>query len=251
MKKLTVTGLDVFSFLGRLVRAWPASYAEEGPELRHKRINTFAVIEEAEQLESSSMTKDPRHQDKDYFFSRHWEDQNFTGNELAKELPALLVWEESGTLQTLSGGTEKLLIRAVIQDQYVERFEPGAMEIGRQRTHEQIKVDIRALRDTLLAAIDQAVFVHVPGESAGKFYPKGWLEGQGLSTSGQRLSNFIQFQGVETTTISLQADGGLVETFFSFTIMRTDCGTVASFADFNFDVPKPPELLDHPGAASA
>ena len=247
-----VTELDLFSYLGRLVRAWPATYSGANtPELRHKRINTFAVIDDEMQLDSTTLNKDSRHKGKPFFFCRWWEDNGFRDDELKKEFPAMLVWEESGAMPSVNTTDELVKLWFVIQDRFVEKFEPGTDGLGGQRTQEEIKQDIKTLRDTVLAAMRSAVWIQLPGATSPSFYPEEWLVGQGIRPVGPRMTNYMGDVSVETSTVAREVDGSFVEAYFQLSFKRASCPTEPALEDFNFDTDLPAEMLDHPGGASA
>lgn len=92
MSNRTLTTLDFYRVLQRIVAGWPATY-DGNKEIVCQRLNTFAVLHSIDELNDPSLGKDPTYVNKDLFFSRAWDRSGYNASAFRAELPALYVWE--------------------------------------------------------------------------------------------------------------------------------------------------------------
>lgn len=92
--------IDLYGILYRMVKGWPPSELD-GVLFPCKQLQTFAYLTEEAQLNSSSLGKDPRYAMNQLFYSRKWEDSGYNPSAFAFDLPALYLWNQGLSDQSL------------------------------------------------------------------------------------------------------------------------------------------------------
>ena len=95
-----------YEIITRILKAWPETISN-GEYLRHKRLNTFAVVTAKADQNAYNLDKDSRYKDKNYFYSRRWELNGFKDSDLAFDYPALICVENQDTIKNLFQKTKK------------------------------------------------------------------------------------------------------------------------------------------------
>lgn len=142
-----------------IAKGWPPTYSSDDVELEYLRLNTFATVDSEPEILSDQIAKDERWRGKGIFFSRPWDESGEEDRqELRKMLPALLAWEDyeieaRSDRPWHSDGCEFVPIRLGFFDRYVDKYEPGDFDEakGQQRTKEELKRDLREMRDKFVA----------------------------------------------------------------------------------------------------
>ena len=251
-----------YKILYAIVRGWPATYHSSGPEERFKRLNTFAVLSSAADMYSDNLGKDSRYKPAEnpgLFFSRAWADAGYKDEELKKDLPALLIWPESGNISAgLSfDETNRLKFRVCIQGRYVSSYDPGSYDIssGGQRPWEIIAAQLREMRAQLHLEIGKWVLADIEYTAGGS--GQIWINEDYLETLYPATISVINNQRPISAFLSIVDNGtevlpeidanGLIQAFSSMTIDLFCYDRVT----INHELTDPPEVLDHPGKASA
>lgn len=255
--------LTLYAILYQIVKGWPATYHSTGPEERFKRLNTFAVVEDEAQVFADNLGKDSRYKPTEsgqQFYSRTWSDAGFRDEELQKELPALLVWEEPGELrQPLTEQEHEVLrLRVCIQGRHVAAYAPGAgtdYGKGTQRTVEEVKANLRLLRQQFHAELRQWVRVEANHTSNG--WQTIWVNEGHLATlvpgtytewrNKRPITAYIKMENQEALVLANVDANGQVHAYSSLEVLLEPCSPVA----IDHTATEPLEVLDHPTKASA
>lgn len=153
--------MDFYRINYLIAKGWPQVLGNNDVDLQYKRLNTFATVDSEPEILGEQIAKDERWKGKEIFFSRPWAESGETDRlELKKMLPALLAWEDyeieaRSERPFARDGFEIVPIRLGFFDRYVEKFDPGVFDEtkGQQRTKEEVKRDLRELRDKHIAEL--------------------------------------------------------------------------------------------------
>jgi len=160
-----------------------------GQYLRHKRINTFAVIPASADKNTLNLDKDSRYKDKLYFYSRRWEKSGFKDSELAFDYPTLTIVENQDTISKPFAKLSKHTVElAFYLSDLMPQKDSEVTDISEERTFEQIGADMRELFTQFNNELGQFYYSRYndgTGFSPWGWYSLRWMESEGYTIEKQ------------------------------------------------------------------
>lgn len=190
--------LEFYSIIHRIVRGWQPSYlSSDSQEMRHKRLNTFAVVRSLYDIDAENVLKTVEYAGRDFFFSRSFHDSEYQPNALRVDYPALLVREDTFSL------TEPLDIKSskrrtvhnltfLLCDKMPEREDNFIDPVSSARRIEEVGNDVRIRMAQVLLVLGR--YVYAKTYLAGIFVFEGWFDTQqleALKTAGVIIDQYI------------------------------------------------------------
>lgn len=176
--------IDFYTILANVLRAWPETFSD-GEYLRHRRINTFAVVTAKADQNAYNLDKDSRYKDKAYFYSRRWELNGFKDSDLNFDYPALVCIENMDKITNLFQPSEKHTVElAFFLTDLMPQKESDVTDIPEQRTFEQVGADLRTLEAELFRELGYIAWSRYDdggGFSSWDWRSVRWMEAQGYT----------------------------------------------------------------------
>lgn len=261
------TELEFYQILYKITQAMQPVYDNQGVELRYKRINSFAVIDDETEMYAESLGKDARYKPSEnpgLFFNRNWDASGYVDEELRKDWPILYLWENPENpnkhINVLAKQPALVMhFRACLADQYIQAYQPGLSGGGGggQRPKEIIKSQLREIRNQLLQELKNWVYYEAALTAGGT--ESGHMNKTHLASqvgAGLTYSSIIRETPI-TVWISNEPTDAQVG------VLVDPAAMVAAYSDlavtiehcqagsFTYGATVQDERLDHPDNASA
>lgn len=197
MQKITDL-LQFYSILHSIIRGWPASYkSSTSQETRSNRINTFAVVRSLADLDADNIKKTVEYAGRDFFFSRCWHDSEYQPNALRVDYPALLVREDTFSLNDpLDSKSSKRRmfhnLTFLLCDTLPNREDNFIDPVSSARRIEEVGNDVRIRMAQLLLVLGR--FIYAKGYLANALVFEGWHDRnylETLKTAGVVIDKYI------------------------------------------------------------
>lgn len=208
---MTLSEIELYKILYRIVRSMPIVLDEQQRELKCRRLQTFAVIKDKEQVNTNgALEKSAFYLGKDIFFSRKWEATGWDISKIQYEYPGLFVWSNQETWANFiqKGGAQNSIIFAFsVMDKMP--LAPKGNGVGNDcdsRTYEEVCTQIRQFLQSVIFTLSE--FEYVDGLLLNTIIFSGWYhpdELQLLITAGTidsynthgQISSLIRSKDIE------------------------------------------------------
>lgn len=189
------TSTELYELLYRVVKGWPAVSGS-----RCQQLQTFAVIQGDDDVNSPTLEKSTRYIGKELFFSRDWESANYRPSSIGFSYPALFIVSDNKDWDWANGCFTKVVsFRLFILDEAPRKEDTTK---GRDQCHQRTVEEVEAAVDSLLESLLEVVFTSrkIKAQTPGGKVLEGWFPVAALEAakdSGQLLFPWEELEVLE------------------------------------------------------
>lgn len=169
--------LDFYSIGAIIVKGWSPVYDSNDKEIECLRPNTFAVLKSSSSVDSDNLMKNINYQDKQFFYSRKWEDKGKSSDTLSFDYPLIGVAQDNFMFANFrKQSTKNITFNLMVLDKMPGNFKDG--NYCDARTWEEAGNDVELIMSKFLTVLKDFVFAEITkdGETFFGWYTKNWIE---------------------------------------------------------------------------